>query len=219
MMVDILGLASNSLSASDFTFAVGNDSNPASWSAALAPTSVTVRAGAGVNSSDRVTMIWSDQTITHQWLQVTVKANANTGIAENDVFYFGNAVGETGNSATDVNVNIFDISGAWSNLHGNTGDITDRFDTNKDGSVNIFDISGMWSNLKGGSAALQLITVPNSLSAPPPNAAANTVATPIQQLALAWSSSQKTQNLQPSSTWVNNLSTAENRVKLLLVEQ
>ena len=30
------------------------------------------------------------------WLQVTVMADANTGLIANDVFYFGNLVGESG---------------------------------------------------------------------------------------------------------------------------
>ena len=45
-----------------------------------------------------MTIIWADNAIQKQWLQVRVKANANTGLAADDVFYFGNSVGETGNS-------------------------------------------------------------------------------------------------------------------------
>ena len=69
------------LTAADFQFKVGNDNNPAAWTAAPAPASVTVRSGAGTNGSDRVTIIWADNAIENQWLQVTVLANANTGLS------------------------------------------------------------------------------------------------------------------------------------------
>ena len=50
----------------------------------------------GTGGSDRVTIIWDDNAIEKQWLQVTVKATDNTGLVADDVFYFGNAVGEAG---------------------------------------------------------------------------------------------------------------------------
>src|SRR5262249_11383449 len=56
IMVDIAGLPGNPATG-DFTFKVGNDNNPAAWAVAPAPTSVTVRRGAGDNGSDRVTLI------------------------------------------------------------------------------------------------------------------------------------------------------------------
>jgi hypothetical protein len=84
-------------------------------------------------------------------------ANTRTNLEVDDIFYFGNAVGETYNDTGNTDTNIFDISGAWSNLHGtDVADITDRFDVNKDGAVNIFDISAMWSNLRGGASALNM---------------------------------------------------------------
>ncbi|MCK4276210.1 MAG: right-handed parallel beta-helix repeat-containing protein, partial [Phycisphaerae bacterium] len=95
VMVDIDGLAGTP-TASDFEFKVGNDNNPGAWPTGPAPTSVAVRAGAGAGGSDRITIIWADNAIEKQWLQVTVLATANTGLATNDVFYFGNAIGETG---------------------------------------------------------------------------------------------------------------------------
>ena len=42
---------------------------------------------------------------------VTVLANETTGLAQPDVFYFGNAIGESGNSTTDAKVNAFDMLG------------------------------------------------------------------------------------------------------------
>ena len=53
IMVDMAGLT-GTITASDFTFKVGNASDTSTWTTAPTPTSITVRAGAGVNGSDRV---------------------------------------------------------------------------------------------------------------------------------------------------------------------
>ena len=74
--------------------------------------------GAGLDGADRVTLIWADGAIRNRWLQVTVLATDNTGLAANDVFYLGNAVGESGNSPTDALVNATDEIGARNNPHG-----------------------------------------------------------------------------------------------------
>ena len=57
---------------------VWGNNNPAGWATATAPASVTVRAGAGVDGSDRVTLLWANGAIVNQWLQVSVLATANT---------------------------------------------------------------------------------------------------------------------------------------------
>ena len=44
-------------------------------------------------------LVWADGSILKEWLQVTLKANEHTGLAVPDVFYFGNAVGESGKSS------------------------------------------------------------------------------------------------------------------------
>src|SRR5256885_14915814 len=100
-MVDLGGLAAPlSLSAADFTFKAGNGGSPSSWSNAPAPT-VSVRQGAGVGGSARITLTWPDGTLVNQWVQVTVKGNANTGLIAPDVFYFGNLVGDVGDNNGD----------------------------------------------------------------------------------------------------------------------
>ena len=52
--------------------------------------------------SDRVVLIWGDHAVENRWLEVSMRATANTGLTEADVFDFRNAVGETGNSAVDA---------------------------------------------------------------------------------------------------------------------
>src|SRR5262249_22968991 len=64
IMVDIANpVNGGGISASDFTFKVGNDNNPAAWASAPAPVSLTRRTGAGVNGADRFTIIWTDNAI------------------------------------------------------------------------------------------------------------------------------------------------------------
>ena len=116
LMIDVAGLPPGAvISDGDFEFRVGNSNGPTTWAAALDPTSITVRGGEGVDGSDRVTLIWPDNAIQKQWLQVTVLATENSGLTEPDVFHFGNAIGESGNSTTDAKVNAFDMLAARDN--------------------------------------------------------------------------------------------------------
>src|SRR4029450_251672 len=105
-----------------------------------APT-VSVRPAPGAPGSTRVTLIWPTGAAIKQWLQVTVKANGNTGLAVPDVFYFGNAVGESGNVAGDYSVSITDEIIARNNpVSINPGTtVTNRFDYNRDGTVSVVD--------------------------------------------------------------------------------
>src|SRR5690606_16337143 len=109
IMIDIDDLPADAvLSAADFAFRVGNDNTPSSWAAAPAPTSITIRRGAGVGGSDRITLVWADNAIQKQWLEVIVRSNANTGLPSEDRFYFGNAVGESGDLSINALVNCVD---------------------------------------------------------------------------------------------------------------
>jgi hypothetical protein len=115
IMIDIAD-AAGTLTLADFAFAVGNTATPETWSAAPAPDGFEVRAGAGAGGSDRITITWADGAIQKQWLQVTVLATANTGLAEPDVHYWGTLTGmdpgdQSGSSlsdAGDVNGDGFD---------------------------------------------------------------------------------------------------------------
>lgn len=157
LVVDIAGLAdAGNLSADDFTFRLGNDDTPGDWADAPAPQSVSVRPGAGQGGSARVTLIWQPGEIRNTWLEVTVKANANTGLASPDVFYFGNQAGDTNG---DRRVNATDVSGAFANLRGlaNPAPADFPYDINRDGRVNATDVSAMFANLSGLADALSLI--------------------------------------------------------------
>ena len=106
VMIDIMNLAGTP-TAADFEFRVGNSNTPSGWALATPP-SVSVRPGAGVGGSARVTLTWSDNAIQKQWLRVKVLATANTGLPIFDTFYFGNAIGDTGNSFIDAMVSPTD---------------------------------------------------------------------------------------------------------------
>lgn len=99
IMIDLAGLHGD-ISLDDFSFKMGEQQRSRLVDHAPLPTQITVRAGAGTSGSDRIELIWGNG-VQNQWLQVTLAANADTCLNEPDVFYFGNAAGESGNSATN----------------------------------------------------------------------------------------------------------------------
>lgn len=144
----------------DFSFTVGNDNNPANWATAPLPELVNVYPGRGTNGSTQITIIWNDNAIQNQWLQVKVLGNGHTGLASDYTFYFGNAIGETGNNAGNANVDSADELGARYNRTGLTAaTITNAFDFNRDGRVDSADELIARYN-RSGLTPLQLIGAP-----------------------------------------------------------
>lgn len=133
LMIDIQGVPGNP-TAADFGFRAGNTADPGAWFAAPRPGSVTLRRGAGAGGSDRLTLLWGADAVKKQWLQVTVLASAATGLAQPEVFYFGNAIGETGNSATDARVTSIDALRVLGNV-GTSVPVSHPYDINRDGGV------------------------------------------------------------------------------------
>jgi len=168
IMVDVAGLpADAALDAGDFRFHAGNDGEPANWAGAPSPTTITVQRGQGDQDSDRIVLVWDDNPVTNRWLQLTVRATADTGLAEDDVFYFGNAVGESGNSAADARVNAFDVLAARNNPRNllNSAPIDFHYDFNRDQRVNAADMLLARNNQTHFLDGLKLITVPGLKSA------------------------------------------------------
>ena len=157
IMIDVAGL-SGTPTAADFVFRVGNNNNPNGWVTAAAPT-ITVRKGAGVGGSDRVVLTWADGTIVNQWLQITVKASLRTGLLTDDVFYFGNAIGETGNSTGNTFVNATDEIMARNQANGSVG-VTSAYDFDRNGIVDSADEMIARANRTTFVNALNLFTVP-----------------------------------------------------------
>jgi hypothetical protein len=143
----------------DFTFKVGNDNNPDSWATATAPTNISVRTGAGVSGTDRVTLIWSNNAIQKQWLEVTVLPTANTGLPTPDIFYFGHAIGESGNSTNDAKVDPADELGARAHPRNalDPAPIDDPYDYNRDKRVDPGDELIARANQTSALNALKLI--------------------------------------------------------------
>jgi hypothetical protein len=144
VMIDVAGLPQGeALSADDFDFG-----------GAGAPVSVSVRRGAGTDGSDRVTLVWPDYNpltdpatvaVGNGWLQVTVKANAHTGLASPDVFSFGNLIGETGDG-TGARVSALDLSSVKRSLNTNAT-ASAATDFNRDGRTNALDLAIVKRNL------------------------------------------------------------------------
>jgi len=160
IMIDIENLTYDPV-VGDFAFMVGNDTDRAEWTTGPAPTSITVRPGDGVGGSDRVTLIWADGAIVDKWLEVTVRADGGIDLAADDVFCFGNLVGDIdGDRRVDS-----DDAEAFSTEFGSRGSGL-ASDLNHDDRVNLIDFAIMRS--RNGST---LADPPAPPAAPEPAAA------------------------------------------------
>jgi hypothetical protein len=161
VMVDIAG-THGTISIDDFSIRVGNNNTPGTWAAGPSPTSVTLRAGAGVGGSDRYTLIFANNAIQKTWAQITVLANGDTNLAANDVFYFGNAIGEVGNSSGNAIVTAADEALIRTNFTTGFGTVpvTSPYDINKNRFVQASDAALARANQTTAFSALRLIVVP-----------------------------------------------------------
>ncbi len=159
IMVDIEGLLGTP-TADDFEFRVGNTDATATWNPGPLPASISVLPGAGTGGSDRVVLIWGNDAARRTWLEVRVRATLVTGLAMEDVFYFGNAVGETGNQAgIDAVVDGSDESRIRANVRGSFQPATkdNLYDINRDRLVNATDQLLARGNVTDPTTALRLI--------------------------------------------------------------
>jgi beta-galactosidase len=152
--------------ASDFQFKVGNTSNSSTWSSAPAPTAVATWTGS--NGDTFADIVWANNAIEEEWLQVTVLADANTHLASNFVFYYGSEIGATGiSTANTPNGSVIRVTSADVVATQNNASllqavpITNLYDYNRDSKVTAADIVLCQNNttLLGG---LVLITVGGS---------------------------------------------------------
>jgi subtilisin-like proprotein convertase family protein len=167
IMVDVGNLpAAATPGADDFRFRIGNDNHPSGWAPLAVAPSVVVRLDEGTAGSDRIALVWPDGAVQQEWLQVTVLATPDTGLVEDDVFYFGNAVGEAGNSTDDAKVNATDMLLARNNPHSfiNPAEIDYAYDFNRDARVNATDMLLARNNPTNFLTALKLIAVPGNES-------------------------------------------------------
>lgn len=167
LMIDVVGLPSANLAVSDFEFLVGNSTNLATWVAAAPPTLISNRFGAGVLGSDRITITWADNAVKKTWLRVGVLATADTGLGAKDLFFYGNATGETGNSSANARVDVIDETRIRVNPANsqNPVGITSLFDIDRNKLVNVVDETITRVNGTSSETALTLLDL-TTLSAP-----------------------------------------------------
>jgi hypothetical protein len=166
VMVDVAGLGTG-VTRSDFAVRIGNTADAATWLIGARPASVTVRPGAGVNGSDRVTLTWADGTIRREWMQLTMLATAATRLAAPDVFYFGNLPGETGDDPTAAKVDAADVVGTRAAIGAGPAAVSSRYDFDRNGRVDARDMAVARGAV--GGMPLQLlgsVAVPAAASAP-----------------------------------------------------
>jgi hypothetical protein len=158
VMIDVANVP-GTITAADFGFKTGNTNNTATWTPLTAAPTVTLRPGEGDGGSTRVSLTWPDATIKKTWLQVTVLASAATGLTADDVFYFGNAIGEAGDATANALVNATDEVLARANPLNivNPASIDFLYDFNRDKLVNATDQIIARTNATNIVTALRLI--------------------------------------------------------------
>jgi hypothetical protein len=161
VMIDVLGLPPQSdhpLKAPDFEFSVGNGST---WAPAPPPVSITSRVGAGTGGSTRITLVWPDNVVRNTWLAVTLLATPNTGLSAPDVFYFGNLVGDTGDSAPGQppTVNAADVARTRAHVGATDPDSLARYDFDGNGAIDARDLATVRRNLFHSLPAFSAVTV------------------------------------------------------------
>ena len=170
IMVDIDGLPGDYTPVpADFEFHVGNDNDPAGWTKLDAEAAVTLREDAGEYGSDRVTIVLPDGAAANTWLQVTVLGGPDThlGLADDDVFYFGNAIAEAGNSETDAKVTTTDLLLARNNPRAfQTAAVDFPYDYNRDSKVDAIDVLLARNNQTNFLNALSLIDLSGGAQQP-----------------------------------------------------
>ena len=165
VVIDVADLTSTSLALSDFQFRVGNDDDPANWTIvdgvnfALPVIAVDANVATAGGLVDRVTITFPDNAIRNAWLQVTMRANASTGLATDDVFYFGNQVADVfGATANGQRVRVTSADAAVSRLNQslafNSAAIDNVYDLNRDGRVNSIDTVLIRANQQLGGGLL-----------------------------------------------------------------
>jgi hypothetical protein len=175
VMIDVNGLPLPQVpTAADFVFRTGREGEDGTfaWTGGPAPTGVTVRRGAGVNGSDRITIVWRNSedisglpvAVANGWLEVTIRATTSTGLAAPEAFSFGNLRGDTGvgdsAGATRATVNALDLAAQRGHQMGQGAPVTNRYDFNRDGAVNALDRSVTRANLFKTLPLISMSTTP-----------------------------------------------------------
>ena len=178
VMIDVSNLAlAAPLDENDFAFATGNDDDSASWRPVADP-QFAVREGAGRGGADRIVIAWEENAVKNAWLQVTLRGGTGhettTGLPDDDVFYFGNAVGEVTSTSAALGaglpdlllVNAADVVAIRDNPRGpdNRAPIDGPHDVDRNGFVDAVDLILARNAATGPLSALRRIMAPESPS-------------------------------------------------------
>jgi hypothetical protein len=100
--------------------------------------------------------------VQQQWLQVTLKASDASDLPGDDVFYFGNAIGETGNNSSNSFVDGSDFVGVRDHPRSflNRASVSDLYDINRDSLVNGSDLILVRDHTSNFLTALKLLAAP-----------------------------------------------------------
>jgi len=180
-MVDLLGGGNHTSITlanvpNNFTFKVGgggagSNATPSTWVNAPNPIAVSARTnvnqtsnGAGtVTGSDCIELIWDDNAIQQQRLEVIVNPTTNTGLAANTVFFYDNEIGNTSsfNTSTVARTGTSDFSGVQTHgavLSANIP-ITNAFDFDPDGKVGTSGASAIQTHGTATATGLKLLAL------------------------------------------------------------
>jgi hypothetical protein len=167
LVIDVADLAGTPTTA-DFAFAVWDGMQTAGFVPSTATPTITVLPASGLSGATRIKVEFANSVLRNVWLRVMVLATAETGLGANDVFYFGNAIGDmnVGNigSPVTVRVNATDTSILRQNQSPDANSVTvsNIYDLNKDGRVNSSDTSLVRQNQ--AAAILRFFSAPIGLS-------------------------------------------------------
>jgi Bacterial pre-peptidase C-terminal domain len=168
IVVDIANATNlNGITDASFQFASWSEFTDATPNFVTINPTVTVStfAGGGLNGSDRVKIEFPNNVIQNAWLQVTMLANADTGLTASDVFYFGNARFDVTPTSPfpsqQVAINSFDLNAVRAKQGQNPGAIANMYDVDRNGVVNAFDTNAVRAGL--GMTSLRSFTAPASL--------------------------------------------------------
>ena len=117
------------------------------WGDAPPPSDISLRRGAGVSGTDRITLTWADGRVRNRWLNLSVLPSERTGLAAADAFSFGNLVGEVGNDSSPLTVSPVDVALTRRAMAARTADLLSRYDHNRDGRIDVFDLRLVRANV------------------------------------------------------------------------
>jgi hypothetical protein len=151
------------ISAGSFRFATwsGFSTSIANFVTINPAVTVSTFVGGGLNGSDRVKLEFADNAIQNAWLQVSMLADANTGLATDDVFYFGNArfdVTPNTTFSSQVAVNVLDTNLVRARNGTDPNNVSNIYDVDRNGSVNVLDTNA--TRAGNGVNSLRPFTAP-----------------------------------------------------------